>query len=145
LGDGVIVFEVQENSDTTFRLFDWDHIDAKTGKPRPLQIDKALAAIDFKQGAVKPLPAADDARQDLLENTHFRLVRWQKSDEFAVGAPDDPRVLVCAQGTGQVIAGEVKVTMKRGDVVLLPASLGKARFNPGESVILFEIAIPEAA
>jgi len=146
LGDGVMVFEVQENSDTTFRLFDWDHIDAKTGKPRPLQVDKALSAIDFKQGAVKPVAAGDNiSRQDLLENTHFRLVRWQRSNEFAVGAPADPRVLVCAQGAGQVVVGDIKVTMKRGDVVLLPASVGAARFMPDGPVTVLEIAIPEAA
>ncbi|WP_420382087.1 type I phosphomannose isomerase catalytic subunit [Novosphingobium sp.] len=146
LGDGVMVFEVQENSDTTFRLFDWDHVDAKTGKPRELQVDKALAAIDFDQGAIKPLPAgAKAAREDLLANTHFHLVRWQQADDFTVGAPADPRVLVCAHGSGKVIAGDVKVSMKQGDVVLLPASLGAARFSPAAPVTLFEIAIPEAA
>lgn len=145
LGDGVIVFEVQENSDTTFRLFDWDHIDAKTGKPRPLQIEKALSAIDFDQGRIKPLPASDAAHQHLLENNHFHVTRWHKSDDFAVGATADPRVLVCAEGTGKVIAGDCKVTMKRGDVVLLPASLGTAKFSPAEATTLFEIGIPEAA
>ena len=47
LGGDVVVFEVQENSDVTFRLYDWDHVDAKTGKPRALQVDQALACIDF--------------------------------------------------------------------------------------------------
>ena len=42
LGGGVVVFEVQENSDVTFRLYDWNHVDAKTGKPRALQVDRAL-------------------------------------------------------------------------------------------------------
>ena len=55
LGDGVMVFEVQENSDVTFRLYDWDHIDPKTGQPRALQVDQALACIDFTQGAVEPV------------------------------------------------------------------------------------------
>jgi mannose-6-phosphate isomerase len=54
LGD-VVVFEVQENSDVTFRLYDWDHIDAKTGGPRPLQVDQALACIDFAQDAIRPV------------------------------------------------------------------------------------------
>src|SRR5271154_3471252 len=48
LGGGVMVFEVQQNSDTTFRLYDWNHVDPKTGKPRPLQVDQALACIDGK-------------------------------------------------------------------------------------------------
>ena len=54
---GAVVFEVQENSDVTFRLYDWDRTDPKTGKPRELQVDEALACIDFKQvdiGPVKP-------------------------------------------------------------------------------------------
>jgi mannose-6-phosphate isomerase len=51
LGGDIVVFEVQENSDVTFRLYDWNHVDAKTGKPRPLQVDRALACIDFGEWA----------------------------------------------------------------------------------------------
>ena len=47
LGGDVVVFEVQQNSDVTFRLYDWDHVDPKTGQPRALQVDQALACIDF--------------------------------------------------------------------------------------------------
>ena len=52
LGGDVVVFEIQQNSDVTFRLFDWDHVDAKTGQPRALQVDKAIACIDFAEGPV---------------------------------------------------------------------------------------------
>jgi mannose-6-phosphate isomerase len=47
LGGGLVVFEIQQNSDVTFRLYDWDHVDARTGQPRALQVDQALACIDF--------------------------------------------------------------------------------------------------
>ena len=47
LGGGVVVFEVQENSDVTFRLYDWDRVDARTGQPRALQVDQAMACIDY--------------------------------------------------------------------------------------------------
>ena len=50
LGDGVMVFEVQENSDVTFRLYDWDHVDPKTGQRRELQVEEALACVDFDEG-----------------------------------------------------------------------------------------------
>jgi hypothetical protein len=46
--DGV-VFEVQQNSDVMFRPYDWNHVDAKTGQPRALQVDQALACIDFAE------------------------------------------------------------------------------------------------
>jgi len=147
LGDGVLVFEVQENSDTTFRLYDWDHIDARTGKPRPLQIDQALQAINFDQGAIGPQPEGPGApvHEALLDCAHFRLVRWHQAEAFAVGAPDDPRILVCVAGSGRVIAGGQAVVMHRGDVVLLPAAVGEGTVQPIEPVTLFEIAIPEAA
>ena len=45
----VVVFEVQENSDVTFRLYDWHHVDARTGQLRPLQIEQAMACIKFDQ------------------------------------------------------------------------------------------------
>ena len=48
----VVVFEVQQNSDVTFRLYDWDHLDPRTGQRRPLQVDQAMACIDFAQGAI---------------------------------------------------------------------------------------------
>src|ERR1017187_10153589 len=47
LGGDIMVFEVQQNSDVTFRLFDWGHVDANTGQPRALQVEQALACIDF--------------------------------------------------------------------------------------------------
>ncbi len=56
LGDDVVVFEVQENSDVTFRLYDWDHIGPKIGHPRALQVEKALQCIDLKQGANRADP-----------------------------------------------------------------------------------------
>jgi len=47
-GGDVVVFEIQQNSDTTFRLYDWGHVDTKTGKPRALQVDQALAALTLQ-------------------------------------------------------------------------------------------------
>ncbi len=53
LGGGVVVFEIQQNSDVTFRLYDWDHVDAKTGQPRALHVEQALSCIDFARRSRK--------------------------------------------------------------------------------------------
>ena len=58
---GLVVFEVQENSDVTFRLYDWDRVNPKTGKPRPLQAEQAIACIDFKQVAIGPVAPVEEA------------------------------------------------------------------------------------
>jgi hypothetical protein len=72
LGDGVMVFEVQENSDATFRVYDWDHVDAKTGKPRDLQVDKALACFEFDQGAITPVQPIVQSTAPVRRETLFR-------------------------------------------------------------------------
>lgn len=77
LGDGVMVFEVQENSDVTFRLYDWDRVDAKTGVPRELHVEKALASIDFAQGVGRPVVPLQETgvRELLFKSDYFQVWR----------------------------------------------------------------------
>ena len=80
LGGDIVVFEIQQNSDVTFRLYDWNHVDAKTGEPRELQVDKAIACINFAQGEVGPaVPVVESTtpvqRERLFDCEHFRLWR----------------------------------------------------------------------
>ena len=147
LGD-VVVFEIQENSDVTFRLDDWGHIDPKTGRPRALQVDQALSAIDVSQGAVAPVsPVLEETapveRELLFDCGYFRLWRLRGQSPFAVGSAGAPRVLVCLEGTGRVEhAGETYAAGK-GDVLLLPATVGVCAFRPSGPVTLLEGALPE--
>jgi len=144
----VVVFEVQENSDTTYRLYDWDRIDAKTGKPRDLDIDKAIACIDFNitnVGPVKPKVEANTPvlREQLFNNEHFILWRIRTAASFSVGAEDMPRILVCIDGAGEVHYDGTDYPVTKGDVMLLPAVLGVLNCSPKGEINLIEIAIPE--
>jgi mannose-6-phosphate isomerase len=148
LGDGVLVFEVQENSDVTFRLYDWDHVDPKTGKPRDLQVEKALACVDFDQGPVMPeVPSqqtnAPFQRAEYFNDSHFRLWWLQGASPFDVGSAGEPRILVCVEGAGCIEYGGADHRMARGAVTLLPAAIGVCRFRPDGVVTALEIAMPE--
>ncbi|MFZ0638716.1 MAG: type I phosphomannose isomerase catalytic subunit [Candidatus Acidiferrales bacterium] len=148
LGDDVVVFEVQENSDVTFRLYDWGHVDPKTGRPRALQVDQALACINFADGAaglVAPVveATAPVERERLFQCEHFWLWRLCGHSPFVVGAAGVPRVLICTEGAGQVEHGGATYAVGKGDVVLLPAVVGACAFRPNSAVNLLEIAIPE--
>ena len=148
LGDGVVVFEVQENSDVTFRLYDWNHVDPKTGHPRALQVDKALACVDLMQGQVCPIAPIVEAvhpalRERLFDGPHFRLWRLQGEAPFAVGAADEPRVLVCLEGAGNLEYDGADFAMEKGAVMLLPAAVGACRFRPEGPVMLLDIAVPD--
>ena len=147
LGD-VVVFEIQQNSDVTFRLYDWDHVDPKTGKRRALDVDNAMACIDFAKGpvdAVAPVveTAAPVERERLFDCEHFLLWRLRGDSPFTVGALELPRVLVFLQGGGEIEHGGAAYSMQRGDVVLLPASMGVCTFRPHTEVSLLEIALPD--
>jgi mannose-6-phosphate isomerase len=148
LGGGVVVFEVQQNSDVTFRLYDWDRVDSETGQPRALQVAQALACIDFAEGPADPVAPVVEMvtpvrRTRLLHCEHFGLWRIRGQSPFAVGAAGVPRVLVCIQGTGQVERGGAIFAVRKGDAVLLPAVLGVCTFQPRGAVNILEIELPE--
>ena len=147
LGGDIVVFEVQQNSDVTFRLYDWNHVDATTGKPRTLQVDHALACIDFGEcsgGLVAPVveATAPVKRERLFHCEQFWLSRLQGVTPFSVGTSGVPTVLVCIAGAGQVEHGGATYAVGKGEVFLLPAVTGPCTFRPCSTVSVLEIEIP---
>jgi len=147
LGGDVVVFEVQQNSDTTFRLYDWGHVDDKTGRPRELQVDRALACIDFMDGAaglVTPVVETKTPveRERFFDCNAFRLWRLRGESPFTLGTQGVPRVLVCIEGRGQIEYGGDTYTVSRGEVWLLPAVIESCVFRPANAVSLLEIEVP---
>ena len=144
--NGAVVFEVQENSDVTFRLYDWDRIDGKSGKPRELQVYKAIACIDFEKINISPvIPVKSNKIKDsevLFDNTHFKLWRIESDNKFKVGFEDEPVILVCLDGNGTMAYNAKSYNLSKGEVMLLPATVGQLELNPNKKIQLLQIAIP---
>jgi mannose-6-phosphate isomerase len=145
---GLVVFEVQENSDVTFRLYDWDRVDPRTGQPRPLQVREALACIDYAQGVVGPVApvvevTAPACRERLFACDQFRVWRHRGEVPFAVGAVGEARVLVCVEGTGQLEHEGTRYAVGQGTTLLLPAVVGACVARPTGTVTLLEVALPD--
>lgn len=144
----VVVFEAQQNSDVTFRLYDWDHIDPRTGQRRALQIDQALACINFEQRAVDPIvPIAAGSwpllRETLVECEQFGVTRIRGSLPFHVGAIQEPSVLMCLAGEGSLeYAGRV-YPFAKSDLLLVPAIAGRCLCQPQGMVTVLEISLQE--
>jgi mannose-6-phosphate isomerase len=144
----VVVFEVQENSDVTYRLYDWKQVDPVTHEPRPLQVREAMACIDYSRGAVAPvIPVMEEAgpasRERLFDCKQFTLWRLQSSVAFTVGKMDTPRVLVCIAGAGSLRHHGIDYACSVGEVLLLPAVVGACMCRPVDSIALLEIALPD--
>jgi mannose-6-phosphate isomerase len=146
----VVVFEVQENSDVTFRLYDWNHSDPETGRRRTLQVDLAMACIDFTQSAITPMvPLVEETqpvlREQLIHCGHFNLNRVSGHSAFVTGAAGLPQVLVCLAGNGWLEHIGRRYAFGKGDVLLMPAVIGACSCVPNGAVSLLEIALPEVA
>lgn len=143
---GAVVFEVQENSDVTFRLYDWDRKDPKTGKPRELQVEKAMACIDYNQveiGPIIPVKSTEVKNAELLfDNEHFKLWRIESDTQVDVGFKDEPVILVCINGKGTMRYKNKDYSIAKGEVMLLPAIVGQLELHPNSKITVLQIAIP---
>src|SRR5262249_638075 len=100
IGAGLMLFEIQQTSDNTFRLHDW-------GRARPLQVAERLECTDFGLGPLAPVRPVVEAvtparRERLFDCTYFRLWRIVGERPFPVGAANECRVLVVAEGRGDL-------------------------------------------
>jgi mannose-6-phosphate isomerase len=142
IGAGVLLVEVQQTSDATFRIFDWNRKGAD-GKPRELHIDKAMRAIDFGRGPVDPVVARPlvledgNVREALVQCPYFQLERWTLKEPQEIGRDDRFTVVVVLSGEVRVGLGEDGPSLGRGRTLLLPATIGPQALTPiGEAVVL---------
>jgi mannose-6-phosphate isomerase len=143
----VVVFEVQQNSDATFRIHDWDQLDPRTGERRPLHLEQAIACIDYGRGAIAPIdPRVTEAqsvrRQVLVQGESFGITRTSGRCAFVVGAAQMPRVVACLSGKGTLEHAGGNHPFRKGDVLLLPASVGECLCRPQGGVSIAEISLP---
>ncbi len=124
LGSGLVIAEIQQASNTTFRLFDWNRVD-KDGKARPLHIDESLSVTDFDRGPVSA------QTPEKLSSGWERLVECEKFvfDRFNFGKAKEETAIEYEVGFRilTVIEGEVTVRFKGGEETL---SLGQTLLVP---------------
>lgn len=147
IGADILLFEVQQTSDITYRLYDWDRVDAKTGLPRELHIEKGLAASDFASGpcpAVQPVQL-DDGREQLVNCQYFTIHRRTTAKRFPIGGDGRCRVLAVlhADARSAIEWPDDVDGIATGDVLLLPAELGECTIIPAGPVTILECGLPE--
>ncbi|MCA9259112.1 MAG: class I mannose-6-phosphate isomerase [Planctomycetales bacterium] len=143
LGAGLVIAEIQQASDTTFRLFDWNRLD-KEGRPRDLHIEQSLAVIDFQRGPVGPVSpqATDDPRCELLVACDkFVLRRWKVCEPLETPDRGTFRILAVLEGALDLIGDPLAQPLARGETAVLPAALRSQSVNPHGQTTFLEIAL----
>jgi mannose-6-phosphate isomerase len=135
IGAGNVLIEVQQNSDTTYRVFDWNRENEK-GKPRQLHIEQALQCIDFKD--VRP-KLIDPKGELLLRHRLFEIQKWDLDSPREI-APSGQFVIVCCL-TGQLTCADIDLSP--GEFFLVPAQLQDRQLKPlGAQTTLLRVTIP---
>lgn len=140
LGDGLLIAEIQQASDATFRLFDWNRVD-RDGRPRQLHVDESLDTIDYARGPVapqQPQPTDRPQVERLVACDKFNLDRWRFDAPSLCGGDDRCHIVAVLEGSVTVIDARYH----RGDSLLIPASCGNATITPEGSVVLLDIYLP---
>ena len=135
VGAGCLLVEIQQNSDTTYRVFDWNRLDDQ-GKPRELHIEQALESIDFDD--CRPALAQPDG--DLLvRHSLFEIQKWNLDGTREI-APKGQFAIVCCL-TGSVSCADLSV--KPGEFFLVPAELEEREVSPSAGrTSLLRVTIP---
>jgi len=136
VGAGNLLIEIQQNSDTTYRLFDWNRVD-DNGKPRQLHLEQALNSINFDDVQPGLLPTQGEL---LISHRLFEIRKWNLN-EAREAAPLGQFAIICCL-TGNLSCAKAKLAP--GEFFLVPAHLKDRQLKPvGFNTSLLRVTIPK--
>lgn len=148
LGPGSVIVETQQQSDTTYRLYDY-------GRPRPLHLERGLASVKEQVASgkvVRPAPVnlhgVKNRQSAMISTPYFTvdLFELKEPHDFSTRdrlGKDSVQILVAVEGCGIVEApGWAPVTLAKGDAVIIPASQGNFTVRPQWAVEFLKACVP---
>jgi mannose-6-phosphate isomerase len=116
IGGGVTLLEVQQTSDTTYRLYDY-------GRPRELHLEDGRKVIRIRTDAGKVPPSPIAHGQQLIAVPHFAVdrIELKEGDHFYIDAAQGPESIICLFGSGELLCGETRLPLAIGEAIIVPA------------------------
>lgn len=130
IGSGLVIFEIQQNSDTTYRVFDWNRV-GLDGKPRELHVDQSLASIDFEDfepGLVSSVPKQTGGItiRPLVKNPLFSVEACEaRAAQTQTLTPGTMQIVGVVSGRLRIVDRGASLAVAAGQFCLLPASLNE--------------------
>jgi mannose-6-phosphate isomerase len=145
IGQGILLAEIQQTSDATLRIYDFDRLDDQ-GKPRELHTEKALEAIDFRLFPQYKTPYGKDPNKSntlvscrYFTTNHLHLNKRVEKDYHEI---DSFVIYMCMEGQVTIqYSKEEKEILKKGETALLPAEIKNVSLVPDTTVTMLEIYI----
>lgn len=139
LAEGLVVAEIQQSSNTTYRLYDWNRVDAE-GNSRQLDIERGVGVTDFERGPVDPQTPCriDDQRERLVTCDKFVLDRVTPSASSEFATDETCHILAVLEGSVEI--GSTRIS--KGETAILPASCQKARMTADSNTTLLDMFLP---
>jgi len=147
IGAGLVIFEIQQNSDTTYRVFDWNRV-GLDGKPRELHLEASLASIDFADIEPRLIQTVFSRSptikvRDLVDDPLFRISAWdiKRGERFHLRS-DVVQILAVVSGRLRAKGNGEEVLCGPGGFVLLPACLERTTLVAETRVVLLHVELP---
>ncbi len=144
IGAGVLLAEIQQTSDITYRIYDWDRTDDQ-GNPRELHTDLALDVIDFQYHAdyKTRYRALNNSTVTAVDSPFFTtgVIHLDKPVEKDFNMIDSFVIYMCMEGSAEITCQDGAEQIKKGETILIPAELKNLTIIPTEPTTLLEIYI----
>ncbi|NOY36961.1 MAG: mannose-6-phosphate isomerase [Chlorobi bacterium] len=144
IGAGILLTEIQQTSDITYRIYDWDRTDAQ-GKERELHTDLAMDAIDFKHYTEYKTDYTDwpDQTNKIIRCKYFstQLIHLSKPMEKDYYMLDSFVIYIGLEGKTKIIWDEGDILIEKGKSLLIPATIHNVRLEPLEKSRIIEVYI----
>jgi len=129
IGAGVLLAEIQQTSDITYRIYDYNRVDAKTGLTRELHTELALDAIDYtvEESYTTDYTTQENTSKSLVHTPYFKTNILELKGEVNEDHTDKDSFVIymCVEGDAILKCKELDYSLKTGETILLPASLGR--------------------
>ena len=143
IGEGILIAEIQQNSNTTYRVFDYGRT-GNDGRPRELHIEKALDVTSL--APARPYTLSEAVRSEgseiqlLADCKYFTVSKQVVTDKSELCADEKSfRHVLAVEGEGVLVCGETAISLKKGSSVFVPAGTGAYNIKGSITVLITEI------
>lgn len=143
IGSGVLLAEIQQTSDITYRIYDYNRVDSTTGKERELHNDLALDVLDFEvQDEYKTTYELESNKSNKLIHTAYfksNIIALTATTKKSYSDIDSFIIYICTKGCFEIAVQDKNYSMSQGETILLPASIKDVVLIPKENAEILEV------